>query len=185
MGWFERFHRTLKDALRSAVKASSSWSRSLPWVMLGIRNVPKLDTATSTVEVVYGVPLRIPGACFQGNPAEGQSKIEQLKLAQTNVSDFTPKTLDLGKFRASPFISKSLLTSKFVYVRDDRLGKSSLAPRYVGPFKVLERNWENNNFLLDLGKKKDYIALTRLKVAATPGGSNVRTLLGGVLHQQI
>ena len=46
------FHRTLKDSLRCA--ASKSWSRSLPWVLLGIRSAPKLDTATSTAEVVFG-----------------------------------------------------------------------------------------------------------------------------------
>ena len=61
----ERFHRTLKAALRCAVRASKSWSRSLPWVLLGIRNAPRVDTATSTAEVMFGVPLRVPGACFR------------------------------------------------------------------------------------------------------------------------
>ena len=64
-GIVERFHRTLKAALRCAVKASQWWMRLLPWVMLGLRNAPKLDTSTSTAEVVYGTPPRIPGMCFQ------------------------------------------------------------------------------------------------------------------------
>ena len=34
----ERLHRTMKNALRCAVRSSKSWTRSLPWVMLGIRN---------------------------------------------------------------------------------------------------------------------------------------------------
>ena len=36
-GIVERFHCTLKNLLRCAVRASRSWTRSLPWVMLGTR----------------------------------------------------------------------------------------------------------------------------------------------------
>ena len=56
-GLVERFHRMLKNALRCAVRTSASWTRSLPWVLLGLRNAPKIDTSTSTAEVVFGVPL--------------------------------------------------------------------------------------------------------------------------------
>ena len=52
-GLVERFHWTLKNALRCTVRTSRSWTRALPWVMLGLRKVPKLDTATSTAEVLY------------------------------------------------------------------------------------------------------------------------------------
>ena len=37
-GLVERFHRSLKNALRCAVRASTSWTRALPWVLLGLRN---------------------------------------------------------------------------------------------------------------------------------------------------
>ena len=50
-GMVERFHRTMKNALRCAVRTNNSWSKALPWVMLGLRNAPKLDTATSAAEV--------------------------------------------------------------------------------------------------------------------------------------
>ena len=53
-------------------------------------------------------------------------------------------------------------------MRDNRLGKPGLAPRYLGPFKVLEINWDANNFRLDLGKKEDFVSLTRLKAASVP-----------------
>ena len=45
-GLVERFHRLLKNALRCAAPASKSWTRSLPWVILGLRNAPRTDTAT-------------------------------------------------------------------------------------------------------------------------------------------
>ena len=120
-GIVERFHRKLKNALRCAVKTSKSWSRSQPWVLLSLRTAPKLDTATSTLEVMYGVPLRVPGICFQ---AEQPSKAsEQLELARSNAAAFSPEALDLRKFKASPFVTKALRTAKFVFVRDDRIGK--------------------------------------------------------------
>ena len=166
-GLVERFHRTLKNALRCAVRTSQSWSRSLPWVLLGIRNAPKLDTATSSAEVVFGTPLRIPGICFQSEQ-KSQTAEEQLASARANVAAFTPRVLDLGRFKSSPFIAKSMRTAKFIYVRDDRLGKQSLAPKYTGPFKVLRKDWDNNTFLLDVGKKEDVVSLSRLKPASVP-----------------
>ena len=127
-GIVERFHRTLKDSLRCAVQASKSWSRSLPWVLLVLQNAPKLDTATSTAEVVFEVPLRVPGLCFQTEQRGSKSAAEQLEAARTNAAAFSPNTLDLRKFKSSPFIATALWTAKFVFVRDDRLGKPSLAP---------------------------------------------------------
>ena len=165
-GVIERFHRTLKNALRCAVRASKSWSRSLPWVLLGLRNSPKMETSTSVAEVVFGTPLRVPGICFQVEQAKGSTAAEQLELARKNVADFTPETLDLRRFRMFPFVAKTLCMATHVFVRDDRLGKSGLAPKYVGPYKVLHKDWDNSTFRLALGNKEDTLALARLKAAA-------------------
>ena len=152
-------------ALCCAVRASSSWTRSLPWVRLGLRNAPKVDTAASMAEVVFGTPLRVPGMCFQENQSARRSAEDQLERARTNVQRFMPNNHDLRRFKASPFVAKSLRTARFVFVRDDRLGKPSLAPRYMGPFKVLEKDWNNNTFRVDLGSRQDLVSLSRLKVA--------------------
>ena len=167
-GLVERFHRTLKNALRCSVRASSSWTRSLPWVMLGLRNAPKSDTSTSTAEVVFGTPLRVPGLCFQDGQSPGRTVKEQLQRANENVRSFSPETLDLRKFKESPFVAKSMRTASYVYVRDDRLGRPSLAPKYVGPYKVLEKIWSDNTFRVDMGRRKKVVSLSRLKAAAMP-----------------
>ena len=167
-GVVERFHLTLKDALRCSVQASNSWVRLLPWVLLGIRNAPKLDTSTSAAEVVFEVPLHVPGACFQGDRTHQLSATEQLQLSQTNASSFTLDALDSSRFKISPFVAKSLRLARFVYIRDDKLGKASLAPKYLGPFKVLSKDWGNNTFRVDMGKKEDSISLARLKAASVP-----------------
>ena len=165
-GLVERFHRTLKAALWCAVRSSQSWSRALPWVLLGVRNAPKADTASSTAEVVFGTPLRVPCLCFEAE--QGRTSAQQLELARSDVEKFSPESLDLRRFKVSTFIAKALRTAKFVSVRDDRLGKPGLAPRYIGPYRLLRRDWDNNTFLLECGRKEDSVALSRLKEAADP-----------------
>ena len=59
-GLCERFHRSMKAALRASL-TDSNWADRLPWVMLGLRSAPKEDLQTSSAELVYGQPLRVPG----------------------------------------------------------------------------------------------------------------------------
>ena len=167
-GLVERFHRTLKNALRCATRSSQSWTCSLPRVMLGLRSAPRTDTATSTAEIVYGTPLRIPGLCFQDEQLHPRSATDQLDLVRSNVASFSPQALDLRKFKDSPFVAKTLRTARFVYVRDDKLGKTALAPRYTGPFEVKEKHWDINTFVLNLGGKDDTVLISRLKAASVP-----------------
>ena len=117
---------------------------------------------------VVRIPLRVPGMCFQDEQLPRHSAAEQLLLVRANMAAFTPEMLDLRRFRTSPFIAKTLPTAAYVYVRDDRLGKCSLSPKYTGPFKVISRDWGNNTFLLDFGKRQDTISLSWLKEAALP-----------------
>ena len=116
------------------------------------QRAPRSDTAASAADILYGTPLRIPGLCFQDEQSAPRSTADQLDLARANVAAFSPQTLDLRKFRYSPFVAKTLRTAKFVYVRDDRLAKPTLAPKYLGPFPVKEKIWQNNTFIVDLGK---------------------------------
>ncbi|KAL0809105.1 hypothetical protein ABMA28_012730 [Loxostege sticticalis] len=58
-GLVERFHRQLKAAI--TCHAEPSWTESLPIVLLGIRSAIKEDLNTSSAELVYGEPLRLPG----------------------------------------------------------------------------------------------------------------------------
>ena len=167
-GMVERFHRTLKNAMRCAARTNLSWMRSLPWITLGLCNAPRLDTATLTAQVVFGGPQRIPGMCFQAEQSRPISAKEQLAMARSNADSYTPRALDLTKFKMSPFIAKFLHTAEFLFVRDDRLGKPSLAPRYMGPYRVVRRDWDSNTFVIDLGKKEDSVSLSRLKAASVP-----------------
>ena len=56
----ERFHRQLKAALRS-YPDQQRWSEYVPVVLLGCRAAIKEDLGYSPAELVYGVPLSLPG----------------------------------------------------------------------------------------------------------------------------
>ena len=75
-GLVERFHRSLKAALRARL-TTPSWLDELPWVMLGLRTMPKEDLGTSVAEMVYGSTLTVPGT-FVG-PSSNSDAAEHLQ----------------------------------------------------------------------------------------------------------
>ena len=56
-GMIERFHRTIKAALRSR---KEDWFNALPAVLLGLRSHPHCDTGVSPFEMVTGATLFVP-----------------------------------------------------------------------------------------------------------------------------
>jgi transposase InsO family protein len=60
-GMVERWHRRLKDALRSRA-AAADWALHLPWVLLALRAAPHDDSGMSPAEAMFGVPLCYPGS---------------------------------------------------------------------------------------------------------------------------
>nr|XP_042908119.1 uncharacterized protein LOC122271315 [Parasteatoda tepidariorum] len=61
-GMVERFHRSLKQALRCH---NTKWTESLPVVLLGLRTCFKEDLNASCVEMVYGQTVVLPGELFE------------------------------------------------------------------------------------------------------------------------
>ena len=50
-GMIERFHRSLKTALKTRL-TGLNWVEELPWVLLGLRNAPKEEFGYSSAELV-------------------------------------------------------------------------------------------------------------------------------------
>ena len=162
-GMVERYHRTLKAALRCSLN-KGTWSQVLPWVLLGLRNAPKEDTGTSAAEVLYGMPLRVPGACFK-DERPGSAPIQELREARANVDRFLPRRMDDSKFKQTPFIPRALNKAEFIYVRDCTKGRNSLSPLYAGPYRVTQRDTENGTFKIQTARGPDRVAMGRLKAA--------------------
>ena len=55
-GLVERFHRRLKESLKARLRGPD-WADQLPWVLLGIRTVPKEDLNASSAELIYSTPI--------------------------------------------------------------------------------------------------------------------------------
>ncbi|TWW75360.1 hypothetical protein D4764_13G0000220 [Takifugu flavidus] len=163
-GLCERFHRSLKAALRAAL-SDDSWVDRLPWVMLGLCSAPKEDLDASPVELVLGQPLRVPGefllesappcnfparSSFSAGPA----------LVPSPVLHCFPQS----------FVPTDLATARFVFVRHDA-HRSPLRPPYDGPFRVLETGAKS--FVLDMGGRSERVTLDRLKPAHLLVGQDV------------
>ena len=95
---------------------------------------------------------------------------EQLELSRANIDAFTPATVNQRKFNQSPFIPPNIRNADYLFIRVDNLAKPVLAQHYTGPFRVLEKNFKESRFAVQLGRGVDKISLSRLK-AATPASS--------------
>ncbi|GFS27954.1 Pol polyprotein [Elysia marginata] len=89
-GLLERFHRTLKAALKTRLKGPN-WADKLPWVMLGLRTVPKEDLKVSCSELVYGEQLALPGQFVDPNPTAFSTKVDPFRsLVKRLIPDSSP-----------------------------------------------------------------------------------------------
>ena len=74
----ERYHRQLKDALRACL-AGAYWYHHLPWVLLGLHSALKEDYAVSSVEMVYGSPITLPGQFLDAPDPPNKEFIQNIK----------------------------------------------------------------------------------------------------------
>ncbi len=81
-GLVERFHRRLKDALRSWA-AAADWHDHLPWVLLGIRTAFREDSEFSPAEAVYGSQLVLPGQFINTAESPSPSFLRELQTIMT------------------------------------------------------------------------------------------------------
>lgn len=158
-GLIERFHRQLKASITS--HADSDWVEILPLVLLGIRSAFKADLQTTSAELLYGEPLRLPGEFFDGGVS-----------GSTDLTDFTARLrLFVEKLKPAPasrhnkekiFVYKDLATAENVFLREDA-SRPPLQPAYTGPHKVLQRT--DKAFTLLIKGKRVTVSIDRLKPA--------------------
>ena len=153
-GMIERLHRTLKAALMSRC-ASDVWKDELPWVLLGLRTTPREPDNFSPAERVYGESLTVPADFFRTSTEPEMSQLRD------NAQKFIPSRQTYHPTRPT-HVPEDLLSSPHVFVRVDA-AKPPLTPPYTGPYKVLQRRAKS--YLLQLGNKRDWISIDRLKPA--------------------
>ena len=88
-GIVERFYRHLKSALMARL-TGPDWIDELPWVLLGIRTVPKEDLECSSAEMVYGAPLTGGDKSFVLDYGTRQDSVSIDRLKPAFVDPMTP-----------------------------------------------------------------------------------------------
>uniref|UniRef100_A0A674MZJ6 Gypsy retrotransposon integrase-like protein 1 n=1 Tax=Takifugu rubripes TaxID=31033 RepID=A0A674MZJ6_TAKRU len=168
-GMCERFHRSMKAALRASLK-DSSWVDRLPWVLLGLRTAPKDDLQCSSAEMVYGEPLRVPGEFVPNTTAPWSASAQRATLLDA-AKVFAPIPVSQHGLPPS-HVPPSLERADYVFIRHDA-HRGPLQPPYDGPFRVLESG--DKHFLLDVGGRPERVTIDRLKAAHLDLGQPVAT----------
>ena len=158
-GKIERWHRTLKNALRARLFGWHNWIAELPWVMLGL-TTPNLDTGVSPALLVMGQHPALPGQLVipREDIIDHTAFSERLAHAMSSqVFAGNPRHGGEQSGRPAPQV---LSDASSVLVRRDRL-QGSLEPKYDGPFKVIKRN--KKHFTVRKNGLDDVISVDRLK----------------------
>ena len=158
-GLCERFHRSMKASLRAGLK-DRNWVDKLPWVMLGIRTAPKEDLQSSSAELVYGQPLRVPGDFVPASTVPWSATLQRASLLD-NARLFAPVPTSRHGLPQSHILA-GLQTAEYVFIRHDA-HRGPLRPPYEGPFRVLETG--DKHFVVDMGGKPERLSIDRLKPA--------------------
>ncbi|CAH2097753.1 unnamed protein product [Euphydryas editha] len=158
-GLVERFHRQLKAAIMC--HADCNWVDTLPLVLLGIRSAFKEDLQSSSAELVFGEPLRLPGEFFHAT-IPGSSDISDFSTRLRNSIRKLNPTPAARHTKEKIFIFRDLNTSSHVFLRDDTV-RGSLQPPYSGPHEVLDRG--DKIFKILVKGKPTTVSVDRLKPA--------------------
>jgi len=145
-GLVERFHRSLKTALRARL-SSANWMDHLPWVLLGLRSTLKEDLGASPADMVFHHQPLLPGDFVCPPPHSPMHPVAQLP-----------------KHHASPaaVIPASLQRATHVFVRLDA-HRSPLDRPYLGPYAVLQRT--DKTLTLDVRGRSETVSIDRVKPA--------------------
>jgi hypothetical protein len=152
-GQIERTNQILEDMLRAcALKYGKSWDKSLLYVEFSYNNSYQASIKMAPYEALYGRQCRTPLFWSQ----TGESQVfgpEVLKDAKRQVQ-MVRESLKVARSQQKSYADKrrrdlSFEIKDFVYLKVSPMRgtrrfrvKGKLAPRYVGPFKIIDRKGE-------------------------------------------
>nr|GFB91149.1 putative reverse transcriptase domain-containing protein [Tanacetum cinerariifolium] len=149
-GQSERTNQTLKDMLRAcAIDFGKGWVNHLPLVKFSYNNSYHASIKAAPFEALYGRKCRSPvywtevkGAQVLGPELiqETTKKIVQIKQRMQAARDRQKRYADLKRKPMEFQVGDKVMLKVSPWKGVVRFGKrGKLYPRYVGPFKVLER----------------------------------------------
>ncbi|WVZ89058.1 LOW QUALITY PROTEIN: hypothetical protein U9M48_035516 [Paspalum notatum var. saurae] len=147
-GQTERTNQILEDILRAcAIQYGTSWDKCLPYAEFSYNNSYQASLNKSPFEALYGKRCRTPLFWNQTGEkqvfgpdiiqdAEQQLRIENLRVAQSRQRSYADVRRKDLSFKVDDHVY--LKVSPMRGIRRFNM-KGKLAPRYIGPFKILER----------------------------------------------
>ena len=124
--------------------------------MLGLRNSYKEDIQTTAAEMLYGIPLRLPGEFFVDTENNTNFNITKFRDYMQTIRP-RPTKHHSGR---SYFVFNNIFDTTHVFVRIDHV-KQSLKQSYEGPYRVL-KHVSDNLFLTDYKGKETTTSTERL-----------------------
>jgi hypothetical protein len=165
-GMLERFHRRLKDALRSRTH-SPSWSQQLPWVLLALRAQPAEHHDISPAEAAFNTPLILPSQFLTNDDPPPESFLKDIQQLHHPFFPLPPSH-NLPQTLSHHHPPQALFTTPQVLVRRDG-HVPPLTPLYDGPYTVLSRS--PTHFTLQFPNSTDTVSINRLKPFYSPHSS--------------
>jgi hypothetical protein len=149
-GQSERVNQIPEDMLRAcALKDKKSMDKCLPYVEFSYNNSYQESLKMSLFELLYGRKCQTP--LFSNEPRENQVfRSEILREAERQVQ-VVSENLPLAQSRQKSYADhrrrdSSFKVGDFVYLKVSPMRglrrfkiRGKLAPRYIGPFKILEQ----------------------------------------------
>ena len=149
----------MKAALRAGL-TDGNWLDKLPWVMLGLRTAPKEDLQSSSAELVFGQPLRVPGDLIPKSTEPWSASAQRASLLD-GARAFAPVPTTQHGIPASR-VPTGLQSAGYVFIRHDG-HRAPLRPPYDGPFRVVEAG--PKSLVVDVGGRPECVSVDRLKPA--------------------
>lgn len=160
-GMIERFHRTMKSAIKC--QNNERWSETLPMIMLALRCVFKDDIKATPAEMVYGENIKLPCDFFEdiNDDSFGAEFVQELRELIRKIQPVPASNHANNKV----FVQKDLQTCTHVFLRDDAV-RPPLKTPYDGPYEILSRN--DKTFEILVKGRKIRVSIDRLKAAFLP-----------------
>ncbi len=163
-GMVERFHRRLKDALRTRC-AVANWVDHLPWVLLGLRAAAREEDGSTPTQAVFGSPLILPGQFLDSTELPPKTFLDQFSKTLSVAEHTVTRHNTTAARRPPPQLPDDLAPAPTVFVRRDG-HVPPLQPLYDGPYTVIHRSL--HHFTLRIGNKEDKVSALRLKPCTDP-----------------
>ncbi|WVZ80244.1 LOW QUALITY PROTEIN: hypothetical protein U9M48_027736 [Paspalum notatum var. saurae] len=140
-GQTERTNQILEDMLRAcAIQYGTCWDKCLPYVEFSYNNSYQASLKKSSFEALYGKRFRTPLFWNQ----TGEKQIFGPDIIQDTEQQLRSPSREVMLMRDLSFKVDDYVYLKVSPMRGIRKFnmKAKLAPRYIGPFKILEKKCE-------------------------------------------